>query len=47
MYASRPRYSRYCSTKIASPLLDVSIEGVRSVIFNVAGGPDVTLAEMA
>ena len=32
---------------IASPLLDVSIQGARGVIFNVAGGPDVTLAEVA
>ncbi|MBI4199972.1 MAG: cell division protein FtsZ [Chloroflexi bacterium] len=31
---------------IASPLLDVSIEGAKGVMFNVAGGPDLTLHEV-
>ena len=31
---------------IESPLLEVSIEGARGVIFNVTGGPDLTLDEV-
>lgn len=31
---------------IASPLLDVSIEGARGVLFNVTGGSDLTLHEV-
>ena len=31
---------------IASPLLDVSIEGARGVLMNISGGPDLTLAEV-
>ncbi len=31
---------------IASPLLDVSIEGARGVLFNVTGGSDLTLFEV-
>jgi cell division protein FtsZ len=31
---------------ISSPLLDVSIEGARGVLFNVVGGPDLTMAEV-
>jgi len=31
---------------IASPLLDVSIEGAHGVLLNVSGGPDLTLAEV-
>ncbi len=31
---------------ISSPLLDVSIEGARGVLFNVVGGPDLTMAEI-
>jgi cell division protein FtsZ len=31
---------------ISSPLLDVSIEGAQGVIFNVTGGPDMTLFEI-
>ena len=31
---------------INSPLLDVSIEGAKGVLFNVSGGPDMTLAEV-
>ena len=29
-----------------SPLLDVTIEGAKGVLFNVTGGPDMTLAEV-
>ncbi len=32
---------------ISSPLLEVSIEGARGVIFNVTGGPDLTLDEVS
>jgi cell division protein FtsZ len=31
---------------ISSPLLDVSIEGAKGVLFNVTGGPDLTLFEV-
>lgn len=31
---------------ISSPLLDVSIEGAKGVLFNVVGGPDLTMAEV-
>ena len=31
---------------IASPLLDVSMEGARGVLFNITGGPDLTLSEI-
>lgn len=31
---------------IASPLLDVSIQGARGVLFSVTGGPDMTLFEV-
>ncbi|MFN8472021.1 MAG: cell division protein FtsZ [Anaerolineae bacterium] len=31
---------------IASPLLDVTIDGAQGVLFNVSGGPDLTLTEV-
>ncbi len=31
---------------ISSPLLDVSIEGARGVLFNIVGGPDLTMDEV-
>ncbi len=31
---------------ISSPLLDLSIEGARGVLFNIAGGPDMTMFEV-
>jgi len=31
---------------ISSPLLDVSIEGAKGVLFNVVGGPDMTMSEV-
>ena len=31
---------------IASPLLDVTVDGARGVLFNVTGGPDMTLWEV-
>jgi cell division protein FtsZ len=33
-------------TAIQSPLLDISIEGARGILFNVTGGPDLTMAEI-
>ncbi len=31
---------------IASPLLDISIEGAKGILFNITGGPDMTMAEV-
>jgi cell division protein FtsZ len=31
---------------IASPLLEISMEGARGVLFNIIGGPDLTMAEV-
>lgn len=31
---------------IASPLLEVSIDGARGVLFNIIGGPDLTMSEV-
>lgn len=31
---------------ISSPLLDVSIEGARGILFNIVGGPDMTMSEI-
>ena len=31
---------------IASPLLEVSIEGARGVLFNIVGGPDLSMSEV-
>lgn len=31
---------------ISSPLLDVSIEGAKGVLFNIVGGPDLTMSEI-
>ncbi|MBI3289941.1 cell division protein FtsZ [Candidatus Microgenomates bacterium] len=31
---------------VASPLLDLSIEGAKGVLFNICGGPDLTMAEV-
>lgn len=33
-------------TAIASPLLEMSIEGAKGVLFNITGGPDLTMAEV-
>lgn len=33
-------------TAIASPLLEVSVEGARGVLFNIIGGPDLTMSEV-
>lgn len=34
-------------TAISSPLLEVSIDGARGVLFNVSGGPDLAMAEIS
>lgn len=31
---------------IASPLLEISMEGARGVLFNITGGPDITMSEV-
>lgn len=31
---------------ISSPLLDISIEGAKGILFNIAGGHDITMAEV-
>lgn len=31
---------------IASPLLEISIDGAKGILFNVTGGPDLTMAEV-
>jgi cell division protein FtsZ len=31
---------------VASPLLDVSIQGAKGILFNITGGPDLTMSEV-
>jgi cell division protein FtsZ len=31
---------------ISSPLLDISVEGAKGILFNITGGPDLTMAEV-
>ncbi|MEX2012869.1 MAG: cell division protein FtsZ, partial [Candidatus Levyibacteriota bacterium] len=33
-------------TAIASPLLEISMDGARGVLFNITGGPDITMSEV-
>jgi cell division protein FtsZ len=40
------RASTAARTAIASPLLEKSIEGAKGVLFNITGGPDMTMAEV-
>src|SRR3989339_133852 len=40
------RASTAARSAIASPLLDASIEGARGVLFNITGGPDMTMNEV-
>lgn len=40
------RASTAARAAIASPLLDTSIEGARGVLFNITGGPDMTMNEV-
>jgi len=41
------RASDAAQMTIASPLLDVSMEGARGVLFNISGGADLTLSEIS
>jgi cell division protein FtsZ len=40
------RASTAARTAIASPLLEISIEGAKGVLFNITGGPDLTMMEV-
>ncbi len=40
------RAAEAAKTAINSPLLEVSIDGAKGVLFNVTGGPDLTMAEI-
>mmetsp|Transcript_36014 Transcript_36014/g.143967 ORF Transcript_36014/g.143967 Transcript_36014/m.143967 type:complete len:144 (+) Transcript_36014:1264-1695(+) len=41
------RRAEDCSTAaISSPLLDFPVEGARGIVFNITGGPDMTLHEI-
>jgi cell division protein FtsZ len=40
------RASTAARTAIASPLLEISIEGAKGVLFNITGGPDLTMSEV-
>ena len=40
------RASTAARTAISSPLLELSIEGAKGVLFNIIGGPDLTMAEV-
>lgn len=34
-------------TAISSPLLEISIDGARGILFNITGGPDMTMTEVS
>lgn len=40
------RASTAARQAIASPLLEVSVEGAKGVLFNITGGPDLTMTEV-
>jgi cell division protein FtsZ len=40
------RASIAARTAIASPLLEISIDGAKGVLFNITGGPDLTMSEV-
>jgi len=44
--SSKNRAADAASEALASPLLDVSVEGAKGVLFNVAGGTGLTLFEV-
>jgi len=44
--ASKNRAADAAKEALASPLLDVSVDGAKGVLFNVAGGPGLTLFEV-
>lgn len=41
------RASTAARMAIASPLLEVSIEGAKGILFNITGGPDMTMTEVS
>jgi len=40
------RASTAARTAISSPLLEVSVDGAKGVLFNITGGPDLTMTEV-
>jgi cell division protein FtsZ len=44
--SGKNRASDAARAALASPLLDVTVDGARGVLFNVVGGPDLTLFEV-
>jgi cell division protein FtsZ len=40
------RASTAARQAIASPLLEISVEGAKGVLFNITGGPDLTMSEV-
>jgi cell division protein FtsZ len=40
------RAANAARTAISSPLLEISIEGAKGVLFNITGGPDLTMSEV-
>ncbi len=44
--AGENRAATAARSAISSPLLDASIQGARGVLFNITGGPDMTMAEV-
>jgi cell division protein FtsZ len=44
--AGKNRAADAARAALASPLLDVTVEGAKGVLFNVVGGPDLTLFEV-
>ena len=44
--AGEDRATAAAKAAISSPLLDISINGARGVLFNVSGGPDITMWEI-
>jgi cell division protein FtsZ len=44
--SGKNRASDAARAALASPLLDVTVDGARGVLFNIVGGPDLTLFEV-
>ena len=45
--SGRARATDAAAAAISSPLLDFPIENARGVVFNIVGGPDLTLQEVS
>jgi len=41
------RAAKAAREAIASPLLELSMEGAKGVLFNIVGGPDMTMSEVS